>query len=486
MIRERGEHRRAPLLATTLIPIVFALSGCAGYSTSIREAQVDLRAGRPEAALDVVNNRLSLERAEEIPHDLKKSRVLLLLERATLLQALGRYDLAARDMIAVDQRMEWLDIDGVKSVDLGKYIYSGSATPYRAPAYERMLLNTLNMLNFLAMGDMQGAKVEARRFRLLEEFFAEGPQADGTVLAQLLATGNYLGGVAFESARDYDIAIRFYGRAWAYGFRAPWFRKQLVDLGRVTGWRGRGVATTANGLEDLLIESELKGRMRVAEYRTRWIEGDVVVVVQTGLAPYKVPERLPIGAALAYSHHHHHGHSLSSEQRATANRLAVAGALKWVNFPVLTSSTSPRSVSVSVDDEPTSLAPITDVGAQVRAGWNDIAPALIGAAILRMITRAAVGGATRAGSRAYAESKDAPAIGVLGWLAGVAVEGALAAADTPDTRSWTTLPNQIHITRVRADPGRHRVAVNVNGRSESRTVDTKSTTLTIMNFSRMR
>lgn len=484
-MRASDDPRRAPLAITGLIAVL-VLSGCAGYSTSVREAQVDLRAGRPEAALDVINDRLDLENAEQIPADLKKSRVLLLLERATLLQALGRYDLAARDMIAVDQRMEWLDLDSAKTVDLGKYLYSGSATPYRAPTYERMLLNTLNMLNFLAMGDMQGAKVEARRFRLLESFFAEGPESDAALIPELLALGNYLGGVAFESARDYDIAARYYGRAWANGFREPWFREQLVDLGRLTGWRGRGIATAANGLEDVLIESELKGALRAEEYRRVHIRGNVLVVAQTGLAPYKVPERIPIGAAIAYSTRHSHRRSLTHEQLADANRMAVAGALKWVNFPVLTSSNPPRRVDVSLDGSAAPNARIADVSQQVRAGWDSVAGALIGAAILRMVTRAAVGGGTRAGTRAIGQANDAPAIGALGWLAGLAVEGAMTAADVPDTRSWTTLPGQIHISRLRAEPGPHSVTVGVDARKETQVVQARESIVTVVNFSRVR
>lgn len=482
-----SDHLRRAALTIAVVLTVLVGSGCATYSTSVREAQVDLRAGRPEAALDVLNNRLKLDRAEEMPADLKKSRLLLLLERATLLQALRRYDLAARDMMAVDQRMEWLNIDGAKSVDLGKYLYSGSATPYRAPAYERLLLNTLNMINFLALGDMQGAKVEARRFQLLEDFFADGPEASSSLVPELLAVGNYLGGVAFEAARDYDIAVRYYGRAWVHGFHEPWFRTQLVDLGRVTGWKGKGVATPENGLEDLLIESGLKGAMRPSEYRKLYVTGNVVVVVQTGLVPFKVPERVPIGAAIVYSNGYGHHHYLSEEDAATANRLAVAGALKWVNFPMLTDSgVPPRSVSVNLDGAPVATGLIADVSEQVHSSWRSVAGALMAAAITRMITRAIAGGATRAGSRAVAQSSDKPAIGVLGWIAGVAVEGAMAAADVPDTRSWTTLPGRIHIARARLEPGLHRVSVSVDGRTDTQPVEVSDRTVKVVNFSRVR
>lgn len=483
-MRRAVRSSRAPcLLLVVLVFAGFGGPGCASYSTSIREAQVDLRAGRPQSALEVVNDRLEVDSAEAIPEDLKKNRVLLLLERATLLQALNRYALSARDMVAVNQRMEWLDIDGEKSADLAKYLYSASATPYRAPPYERMLLNTLNMVNFLAMGDNQGAKVEARRFRLLEEFFAED---DAALLSELLAVGNYLSGVAFEGARDYDIAIRHYGKAWSYGYRPPELRERIVALTRVTGWKGAGVATTENGLEDIIIEAELRGALLASEYRRQFVDGSVLVVVQSGLAPYKVPERLPIGAALVYLTYYDGRHGLSAAQVAHVRRLQAEGLVKWVNFPVLVESTRQRSVDVFVEGSAVPKHRITNVSEQVRAAWKRIAGALMGAAILRMVARAVAGGATRAGSRVAAKAKDAPAIGALGWLAGVALEGALAAADVPDTRSWTTLPAAIHLARVNVEPGNRRVAVKVGGRVDERTFEVTQGTTTVLNFSRVR
>ena len=366
----RLSRRARRLRRVFLIGMALLLSGCASYSTSLREAQADLRSGRPEAALKVVNERMEVDDRTAMPRDLEKNRVLLLLERGTLLQAAGDYRLAARDMMAVDQRMEWLDIDGVKSADLAKYLYSGSATPYRAPAYERMLLNVFNMVNFLAMGDFQGAKVEARRFRLLEEFYTD-EQSDAVVLHEVLALGNYLSGAAFEASREYDIAIRNYGAAWVYGHRTKELRDRIVDLARLTGWKGGRIATPENGLEDLLIEGALKGAMLASEYRRQHVDGSLLVVVQSGLAPYKVPERIPIGQALTFHAHHHHGrHSLTPAQRAQARELAVSGALKWVNFPVLVDSRrSGRSVRVEVDGKAADAARIAHIDEQVKAAY---------------------------------------------------------------------------------------------------------------------
>ncbi len=476
-------------ILTALVALVatFGSLGCASYTETIRDAQVDLATGRPASALEVINDHLDVDDSNALPENLKKNRILLLLERGTLLQAIGDYEGSARDLMIADQRLDWLDIDGAGSVDLAKYLYSGSATPYRAPPYERLLLNTLNMINFMVLRDYQGARVEARRFQIIAQFMVD--EAGTPVAPELLAAGNYLGGAAFESSREYDVAVRYYARAWLYGHQTDELRQRLVDLIRVTSWDGAGFTTLDQELAEMIEAAKSKGALRPREYRRSHVDGQLLTVVQTGVVPYKVAERLPIGAALTYHSHYGHHHHLSAAQHAEAQRLALSGALKWVNFPMLSFEGLPRrrsNISVAIDGGATDVAQLSDVSTQVEAAYRQVAGALIGTAITRMIARAAVGGATRAGSRAVAQSQDQPAIGVLGYVAGLALEGALVATDVPDTRSWTTAPGAIWISRSRTTPGMHEIKVAIDGSTESRYVTTKQGSLTVMNFSRRR
>ena len=55
------------------------------------------------------------------------------------------------------------------------------------------------------------------------------------------------------------------------------------------------------------------------------------------------------------------------------------------------------------------------------------------------------------------------ASGVSGALAALAVEGAMVAADKPDTRSWTLLPAQVYIARQYLPAGDHEVQVTISG-----------------------
>jgi hypothetical protein len=113
---------------------------------------------------------------------------------------------------------------------------------------------------------------------------------------------------------------------------------------------------------------------------------------------------------------------------------------------------------MTVDGEPVPVEVASDLGAEIVREYEDIRPRIIGAALTRMIARAAAAEGARAAGR-QAEGAGA----LVGFLAAAAVEGTMVALDKPDTRSWTTLPAQIHIGRVPVSPGAHEVVVTVSG-----------------------
>jgi hypothetical protein len=59
---------------------------------------------------------------------------------------------------------------------------------------------------------------------------------------------------------------------------------------------------------------------------------------------------------------------------------------------------------------------------------------------------------------------------VLGALLSLGTQATLTAVDTPDTRSWATLPARIAIGRVRVRPGVHVVQVDASGVQKKQTV----------------
>ena len=85
---------------------------------------------------------------------------------------------------------------------------------------------------------------------------------------------------------------------------------------------------------------------------------------------------------------------------------------------------------------------VTNVDDLMRATYDRTRGQVVASAIVRLVTRGAVGAGVGVGA---AKASDNAAVGML---AALVTQASLAAADTPDTRSWATLPARIALVRV--------------------------------------
>jgi len=108
-----------------------------------------------------------------------------------------------------------------------------------------------------------------------------------------------------------------------------------------------------------------------------------------------------------------------------------------------------------VDGESVPMDQVTNLAAELVREYEEIKPKIIAAALTRMISRAVVAEAARAAGNELAGDGGAW-VGVLASMLG---EGLLVAADRPDTRSWTLLPEKVFVSRVRVPAGSHEVRV---------------------------
>ena len=169
----------AALLATLLL--------CTACATPqpIARARAELRGGNADAALATLSEA-------EVP---RRDRLLLLLDRGLAAQAAGRYRESTEALAEADALVERLDYVSVR--DQGaSLLVSDRVSSYRGESAERLWIHTFQMINFLALGETEGAAVEARRaVRELEEHgdtFAADP------VTRLLAA------MSFEAAGQVD------------------------------------------------------------------------------------------------------------------------------------------------------------------------------------------------------------------------------------------------------------------------------------------
>lgn len=418
--RARAGLAVAGLLAVNLV------AACATYSDKTAEARAAVHAGDLEGGIDELNGFMKVKSAERMPTKWKKDTPLAVLERGTVLHAMGNFELSSRDMEVADKELELLDLSGDTVGKIGKFVYSDSATKYKASPIEKMSLNAFNMLNYLARGDLGGARVEAKRFTVMRNFVRD-TKPDRAYCAY----GSYLAGFTMERLGETESALRYYDEALESGefdLDAP--IQRLAEKGTFRSER---------------IEAAL-ARPKAA------VEGDaeILLVIKLGRSPYKVPERIPIGLAIGMANAYITGDPTLLEH----------SAFKVVTFPDIAETNNRyERARVELDGKKIQTELATDLGAEVRRDFDELTPMIIGAAISRMIARAlAAEGARAAGNQAEGDAGAA-----IGLLAALAVEGTMVALDKPDTRSWTMLPDRVFIARARVAAGKHTLQVHLSG-----------------------
>ena len=199
---------KAVVGALALTTVAASTSSCATYSDKTEAARNALRQGNYETSVKELNRILKVRKADDLPDKWKKNFELVVPERASILQAMGMYELSARDFGVAEKKLEFLDLARDTAGNIGKWVYSDSATKYETTPTEKLSLNAINMVNYLARGDLDGAKVEVKRFTTMRNYFADyDPEHEHG------AFGSYLAGFVHEKLGNADTALRYYDEA---------------------------------------------------------------------------------------------------------------------------------------------------------------------------------------------------------------------------------------------------------------------------------
>jgi hypothetical protein len=442
---------------TLCIAALTVITGCAGHAARTVEARRALDRHDGKTALTLYNKELKVQSGGEHPQEVGGDNALLLLDRSTILQEVQQYKDSSHDLEVADKQVEMLDFTRSTANEIGRYLFSDDSGPYKARPFEKLLINTVNMVNYLAEGNVNGAKVEARRLAVMQKYLSESEEDDPA--AQLLGPGSYLAGFTFERNGDFDEAVRYYDEA----LKATTYTSLEGPLHRLTQYAGYSSPRV----------KELAARGKGVAYDKD--EADLLVLVSYGRVPALHAVRMPIGLALTASSLY-----LAPGQDQAARRLSGQGLVSWVNYPEL----EPRRVSyglpsISVDGKPTSLDTVTHVDELVRAAYEKAKGPILASAITRLITRGAAGAAA-----GVAVGKGSGK-GGLGMLIALATQATLTAVDTPDTRSWATLPARMTLSRLRVPAGQHTVRVVAQGVVREQTLDIPKGGFAVVNLTEL-
>lgn len=414
-------NRRFALIGLSALLIL--TEGCAAlqnYTQATEQARQAIALGDYEAAL------------ASFPATATRggNEVLMRMERGTLLQAVGRYRESSSEFETAARKIEAYENRAVISASKGaaqvaSLVVNEQAKPYEGEDYEKVLVHTLNALNYLMLGDIEGARVEIRNsYRRQQELYDKHSQE----LEKSAADSRGKEGMdAFRKAdsQGYDLLVQhaggvrsIYQSAFAYYVSALVYElNREQDEAYIDLKKGIDAAPDCRAIQRDLIR--LSRELHYPNDLARWEqtfgkvdppmrEGiDIFLVFELGQAPYKeaITFPVPTGSGLV--------------------------SVAFPTFRFVPTATTAAVLGANGRTESTSI--VADIDAIAARNLLDMFPILF----IKQIARTAIKG--------YATHELNKKYGVAG-----AIAGSIAAIITEqaDLRTWSTLPKQIQVARL--------------------------------------
>lgn len=402
---------------------MFVISGCSSlqnYTLKTAPAKVSVSRGDFQGALTV------------FPEDSAqgKDEILIRLERGMILQNLGLFEQSSAELELAVGKIRENDDKAVISAgraanQVGTFLINEQFMPYEGYDFEIILLHSLNAMNYIMRGDLEGARVEVRRSyewqkrlsekheKALQEAHKEVhssdwersfEQADSQAYENLKekaggvygvyhnAFASYISALVYELGGESDEAYIDLKDAFKAYPSCLSIQKDLVRLSRKIGFR-----------ED----QENWEKMFGSSTKIPKENIDVFVVFSYGLSPSKVQLKLPIPIS--------EGFVFAALPIYQFNPSAIHGG---------------RVASGGMDED---TSTVFDVDAVAARNLLDDFPIIFVKQIARSYLKA------KATSQLSKEHGSGGAI--LGILYSAITEQA-------DLRSWSMLPKQIHVARL--------------------------------------
>lgn len=396
-----------------------ALAACATFSDTIQSTERSLAQQQPKAAL------AQYEKLKPNPAD----RVLYLMNTGMLERMSGDYDTSARTLESAKGQIEQLRALSIREQALSVTVNDATKS-FIGEDYEQMMVNNFLALNYLERGQLDAARVEALQVDVLlrekQQRTSKGNPYQEDAFAR------YLTGIVYEDEGEWSDAMIAYRKAYEA------YTKQLKAF---------GVAVPETLKHDLI---RLADRMGITDEAKRYREefkidqtpsetdlldrGEIIFVVNAGLAPLK------------------------REKAITAPNPAT-GRIVRVAVPEYHARANTFAFAkLSADSESAKTSRVENVEAIAMKTLASEMPGITARAIARAVAKDSLAGAAAAAGN-NSNSSGAAVLGLAVNLAGVFTERA-------DTRSWFTLPGEIHLARLALPPGEYKLKVELHGKDE--------------------
>lgn len=394
----------------------------------------------------------------------ERNAVLYLMDRGMTLHMAERYAESNRQLEMAEQRIEDLFTTRV-SAEAAAFLTNDNLLPYEGEDFEKVMINLVRALNYVYMGDMENALVEARKvdhkLDLINDRYAGKKNA-----YKEDAFARYLAGILYEAG-----GYQEQNDAWTS------YRKSLRTFGDYTTLYSTPVPAVAVQdvlrLSDALGQNDILDEVKKEFPDVKWQSnkvlkgrGELVFISYNGRAPVKEDNFLDIPLspeAIAYVF------ATSKENNQVKSTVrgisAIQGQLIRVAFPKFMSQKSEvayADVSLTPQDGSGGMemrtVPMENITAIAIKNLDD----RITRIAAKAVARAAVKKVLALAIQQKVEKESGP---MAGFLAGAVANAAAFATEQADKRSWRTLPDEIQLARIAAPPGTYNVEIKYIGKN---------------------
>ncbi len=383
------------------LSLIFALGAlvqsCASYGSHATTMRDGLLTGQPE---------LSLAIAEEKDKDFEE--VISSLDKGMLRRINNDFTGSNEVFEIAKQEIEKLYGFSVTE-NLASVTINETMRGYDGDRYEQLLLHAYMAMNYIQLGQIDSARVEMLQANVKMMEWGDEPDEDAFL--------RYLEGIIYESLGEDDSALISYRKAYTIykeksGEQYPVMPELIKkDLLRMLAWQG--LWSEYKTYKKELNMPDFKPVKDSSQF------GELIVILNNGLAPIRSEKALYI---------------FSPEVQ---QNLRVA-------FP---SYDQPRQnlylSQVSVNGEQLRLQPVEDIDKLARYSLEQDMPGIMARATARAVVKY---------NSQKSASDNSSFAGLLMTVTNLVTERA-------DTRSWTTLPQEIQLQRVLLPVGEHTVTI---------------------------
>lgn len=379
-----------------LLFLFLNLAACSTYQFRAQQARQELRSGNYLAAAEAIKEKALKEGDDQLVY---------LFDYALAMQYAGQYEKSNQAFQMADQISEVKDYHSITRIT-GSMLLNESLVQYKGEDFEKVLINAFGAINFLMLGNLESALVEARRLNEKLRLYKEEAKKD----YEQNVFAIYLAAIAWEADQKFDDAYIDYEKAYKLN---PGYKPLEKDLIRaaalaqrpemVKKWR-RQFPETAKALDE--------------EWRDR-SKGELVVIYQQGWGPRKRPHPA------------------------------------WPRIPKLYPQSSfTRRAQVKIeklDLAPNETKSVEKISTQEIYNVTDVAVQTLDKAYAGLIAKRIASRVIK--HRVASEiGKKNKGLGNLAYLV-------MSVADQADLRQWSTLPNGFQVARIYLPAGKYKVSI---------------------------